>query len=61
VTAPRGRHAGVDAGGIVGAHDDLSECTLKLREGVKFRNIEKDFTSAELKYTIERMLGQVWQ
>ena len=45
----------------MGAHDDLSECTLKLRKGVKFRNIEKDFTSAEVKYTIERMLGQVRQ
>ncbi len=37
------------------ANADLSEYTLKLREGVKFRNIEKDFTSADVKYSIERM------
>jgi peptide/nickel transport system substrate-binding protein len=37
------------------ANPDLSEYTLKLREGVKFRNIEKDFTSADVKYSIERM------
>ena len=34
---------------------DLSEYTLKLREGVTFRGIEQAFTSADVKYTIERM------
>ena len=37
------------------ANEDLSEYTLKLREGVTFRNIDQDFTSADVKYTIERM------
>jgi peptide/nickel transport system substrate-binding protein len=37
------------------ANDDLSEYTLKLREGVTFRNIDQAFTSADVKYSIERM------
>ena len=37
------------------ANADLTEYTFKLRKGVTFRNVDQEFTSADVKYTIERM------
>jgi peptide/nickel transport system substrate-binding protein len=39
-------------------NEDLSQYSLKLREGVTFRNIDQPFTSEDVKFTIERLQAE---